>query len=461
MRAPTTGAGRITTVTALTWTLLLLSSLVVPATVAAQKPRQDADPASPPKLDVETALEVLETEQIHRAPGAVAYFDEELIRGELTADMRILVAPFTGRYSEDGNYADSDEHHEQVYEPLQDWAEDRDLTLIRVEGLLTSSSQGVSAVPSDLDELRQQLGQYDVTEAVWTLVHHAKESDTESGASGESRESGYAPVELVDPTPSRTAELVEHLRKDRVYNAVGRQDPFQGSFDLIRESTGFTLRVAAFPPVRPGEPMVDYAPALAEHFPDDVILVAYGDWLEIAGPHPVALTSARNYAYGRYRQGPYRAGMVLDDRVGTVLKRADELLTQHPFSRPQPQTLNQLIAELAPWLLGGSALVIGCVPLAKEFGRRIRGAREEQQAFLLAKARAFATVAELGEELLARGNDPAPYVASAAERHATATALYDRATTSAAMKEVHAVADKGLRRLRKRARREADRKARE
>lgn len=441
----TRGAGtrRTTVVTALTWALLLIGALLTPGPALAQRAEDSAAPL-PPKLDVEAALAALETEQIYRAPGAVAYLDEELIRAELTDDMRVLVAPFTGPYGAEGHYANSEEYRTQVFRPLRDWAEDRGLVLIRVEGLLASSNKGVSAVASDLDGLRRHLGQYDVTSSVWTLVQHAKGSDTDA-------EPPHPMPEWVDPTPQQTAELVERLRRDRVYNAPGREDPFQGSLDLIRESTGFTLRVVAFPPVEPGEPMVDYAPALAEHFPDDVILVAYGDWLEIAGPHPVALSSARNYAYGRYQQGPYRAGMVLDDRIGTVLSRADELLTQHPFGRPQPKTVEQLITELAPWLLGGSALVLGGVPLAREFGRRMRSARTEREAFRYAKARAFAAIAELGEELLAHRDDPAPYVAAAAERHAAASALFEQATTSAAMKEVHDIADKGSRSLRKRA----------
>src|SRR5690606_39438081 len=100
------------------------------------------------------ALAALETEQLYRAPGAVSYLDEERIRAELTDDMRVLVAPFTGPYGAEGHYANSEEYRTQVFRPLRDWAEDRGLVLIRVEGLLASSNKGVSAVASRSEERR-------------------------------------------------------------------------------------------------------------------------------------------------------------------------------------------------------------------------------------------------------------------------------------------------------------------
>lgn len=426
--------------------VLVLLGLLAPPTAHAQ----DAGTTGlPPKLDVDAALEALATQRIHRAPGAVATFDEELVAGELTDDMRILVAPFTGPLGENGNYADHDAYHEQVYTRLREWSEETGLTLIRIEGLLVSSSEGVTAPPPDLRSLRQHTAQYDVTDAVWRLVRHARQAeDTETGS-----RSPHPDTEVVKPTASQTAELVERLRRERVVNAPGRRDRVDLPHELLRERTGFTVRAVAFPPVEPGEPLVDHAPALAEHFPDDVVLVAYGDWLEVVGPHQAALTSARNYAYGRYQDGPFRQGMVLNDRIGSVLLRASELVSDKAFSRPQPTTLRQLVTELAPWMIGGSALVVGGIPLGTSLARRMRERRIERRDFGTAKARAFATIAELGELLLEHGDDPAPSVTAAAERHTTATTLFDQATTAAAMREVLAVAEQGLRTMRKRARR--------
>ena len=326
----TRGAGtrRTTVVTALTWALLLIGALLTPGPALAQRAEDSAAPL-PPKLDVEAALAALETEQIYRAPGAVAYLDEK-------AHPRRTHRRHAGS-------------RRAVHRSVRGGGPLRQFRGIPCTGVQAAAGLGRGQRPGP-DQGRGPAGVVQqgcfgrgersgrAAAAPWPIRRH--ELGVDAGAARQRlrhrRRTAPSHAGMGRSDPAADGRTGRAATADRVYNAPGREDPFQGSLDLIRESTGFTLRVVAFPPVEPGEPMVDYAPALAEHFPDDVILVAYGDWLEIAGPHPVALSSARNYAYGRYQQGPYRAGMVLDDRIGTVLSRADELLTQHPFGRPQP-----------------------------------------------------------------------------------------------------------------------------
>jgi hypothetical protein len=321
--------------------------LLQPLGTAAASPRE-----LPPKLDVDAALEALRTQPIYRAPGAMAYLDTDRIRRELTPRIRVLVAPFTGRIEKGGNYATDDQHLTEVYEPLIDWSERTGITLIRIEGLLASSSEGVSATPSDLAELRQHTGQYDITEAVLSLIRHAKDVDPDAPPT-------YPSAGVVPPTPQQLDELTARLRDRRVYNAPDRVDRVELPLRLIQQRTGFRVRVAALGIAHPGEPIVRYAPSLARRFPGEVVMVAHGAWLEVAGPNARALSSARNYAYGRYETGSFRQGIVMRDRVATVLVRAHELVAEHPFGRPQPPTLRGLLGDLAPWLVGGSALLLG------------------------------------------------------------------------------------------------------
>ncbi|WP_037336251.1 hypothetical protein [Saccharomonospora piscinae] len=425
--------------------LLLLGSGLLGAGAGAAQEQDGEGPPAAPKLDVDAALRALETESIYRAPGAVARFDEDLIRSELTDDMRVLVSPFTGRPDDGGHYPDRDDYLDQVHRPLNDWAEETGRTVIEVEGLLVSSTEGVTTSPGDLSRLRQHTGQYDVTDSVWSLIQHAKDGDNAKS----SYESPHPLSESVEPSDRRIRELVDRLREQRVINAPGRRDRLDIPLELLEERTGFTVRAVAFPPGEPGEPLVDYAPALAEHFPDDIVLVAHGGWLEVAGGPQTELRLARDYAFGRFEIATLRQGLVMHDRIGSVLLRADTLLTEHPFGRPQPQTLRQLVAGLAPWLLGGSALVVGGVPLVRVVGGRLGEARDERRAFQVAQARAFAAIAELGERLVeAERGGNGPGVAAAAERHATARTLFDQAGTAAAMTEVRAVAEAGRRALR-------------
>ncbi|EHR49166.1 hypothetical protein SacmaDRAFT_0873 [Saccharomonospora marina XMU15] len=401
--------------------------------------RAAAEEPLPPKLDVAAALRAFETQQIYRAPGAVAYFDTELIRRELTPDIRVLIAPFTGPMGEGGNYASHDEHFDQVYDQLMRWSERTGNKWVRVEGLHVSSSEGVAASPSDLAELRRVTARYDVTDLLWLVIRHAKGVQTASGSPNRPA----APV--VPATPRQLTELERQLREEPVYNAPGRDDPVELSVERIRERTGLRVRVAALPVADPNGPMAHYARPLARRFPGEVVLVAHGGWLEVAGAHHDELVSARDYAYGRYEGGSFEQGITMTDRIGTVLLRADQLLTEHPFGRPPPRTSRQLIGALAPWLVGGSAVVIGGTALLRTLLRRARRARADREALREAGAEAFAEIAELGRRLLDGdgGRD-----AAAAERHATATTLFEQAHTPAAMAEVRDIAAQGQRLLR-------------
>ncbi|NIJ14043.1 hypothetical protein FHU38_004387 [Saccharomonospora amisosensis] len=424
-------AAPLTVLLAIVFTLLGITP-VAPGRAAAEEPL-------PPKLDVDAALRAFETQQIYRAPGAVAYFDTELIRRELPPDIRVLIAPFTGPVEEGGNYASHDEHYEQVYDQLMRWSERTGKKWVRVEGLRVSSSEGVTASPSDLTELRRVTAWYDVTDLLWLVIRHAKGVQTGSGSPDRPK------ARVVTATPQQLTELERRLRDDPVYNAPGREDPVELSVERIRERTGMRVRVAAFPVVDPSEPMVDYARPLAKRFPGEVVLVAQGGWLEVAGAHHHELVSARDYAYGRYEGGSFEQGITMTDRIGTVLLRADQLLTEHPFSRPPPRTSRQLIGALAPWLVGGSALAIGAIALLRALLRRARQARADRAALREAGAEAFAEITELGRRLLDAdgGRD-----AAAAERHATATTLFEQAHTAGAMAEVRDIAIQGQRLLR-------------
>ncbi|SFB50560.1 hypothetical protein SAMN05216266_114203 [Amycolatopsis marina] len=409
--------------------LAIVSALVL--VVAGSGPAFAGERALPPKLDVAAAIQALEREQIHRAPGAIATYDEELIRAELTPDVRVLVSPYSGEIDAAGNYATHDEHSEQVTRPLRKWAEESGVTLVHVEGLSVRSRKGM-AVPDTGEELRQFLGHLDVTDALWTMLRYIKD-----GTEPDENVAAIDPV--VEPTRQQVDELAVRLERERVHNAADRADPIDLPLALIEEKTGFTLRVAALPAVPRGEPLVDYAPALAERFPHDVVLVAHGPWLEVAGPQQIALSAARDYAYGRYQRATLRLGIVMRDRIGTVLLRAEELLENRAFSRPQPKPLRQVIMDIAPWVLLGSTLLIGGASLLRWGVRRVELARTERADVRDASAETYADIARLGDLLLRSEGD-----AAAAERHSTAVTLFEQARTAEAMAEVRKVVHEGL-----------------
>jgi hypothetical protein len=94
--------------------------------------------AAPPPLDVPAAIHALESQQVYRAPGTVTNLDLAAVQRELTPEIRILIAPFTGDYQ-------GDAHYQNVYQPLKNWAEAKGVELITVEGLYTTFGRRTSA----------------------------------------------------------------------------------------------------------------------------------------------------------------------------------------------------------------------------------------------------------------------------------------------------------------------------
>lgn len=408
-----------------------VSVVSAPAAVAAPEPPQ------PPKLDVKAAMAALSTEQIYRAPGAVATYDEQQVRKALGSDMKMLVEPFTGTYAKGHNYPTDDQYTDQVYTPMEDWADDHKVTLIDVTGLYVRAYDGGAFGPSDIPELRTQTAYLDVTSAVLGLINYERTKATHF-------DSLPAPP-IVAPSAAQLATVTDALRAKRVYNAPGRDNPITLDTGFVTKETGFTVRVAAFPPIPRGQPMVDYASALAKQFPGDDIFVSYGDWMDVAGPDLQVLESSRDYAYGRYEDATLEQGADMGDRIGTILARAYTLIKKHPFSRPQPTPfdLRHRISSITPWVLLGSAVLLAGGSLLAWQRRRGEAVRLERIALSRESALATGAIAALGAHLLHADTVPTEATAAAAERQATASAMFEQATTSAAMREVRTIAEQG------------------
>jgi hypothetical protein len=405
-------------------------------------PRAAAEPARPPKLDVQAAMKALTTQQVYRAPGAVAQYDGQQVAKALGNDIKLLVEPYTGTYEKGNNYPTDDDYITQVYTPLTDWVEDHHVKLIDVTGLYVRAIGGGGGAfgPSDLAEARTLSAYNDVTSSLMGLIGYLRTGATHY-------ESPPAPP-MVPPTPSQLDPVATALRADPVYNAAGSGSPIGVKTpDQLRQLTGFSVRIAAFPPVPLGQPLVDYAPALAKAFPGDEIAVTYGVWTEVAGPNQQVLRSARDYAYGRYETATSEQGVDMNNRVYTILQRTYDLVRRHPFSQPEPPPydLQQQISAVAPWVLLGSAVIIGGGALAVWLRRRAEAERAEKVALRRESARAMAAIAALSGRVL-RDDQPS---AAGAERLATANTMFEQARTPQAMVQVRKIAEQGGKAMRR------------
>lgn len=428
---------------------MLAGLLVAGGVVAGVAPQAVAQPLErPPKLDVDRAMAELADQRIYRAPGAVAQFDEGWVRDALGDDTRLLVAPYTGRFEEGNNYPDGETHSKQVRERLDAWATGRREHLVVVEGINVSvfGEKDGGGTAANIPELRQMTAYLDVTVAVVFSARYVRDKDTAA-------DFDFPIPQPVAPTASQVDDLAGHLRANRVYNAPGRDDDrIDPRIAQVAKEYGINVRIAALPTLKLGEKYLDYATELHKRFPGDVIMVIQGRWLDIAADQQAKADSARDYAYGSFEYASFMQGSLMQNRVGTVLERLQSLLRNTAYGRPQPQPqprpqpydVRQTINDLTPWVLLGSAVVLGGVGLYTWRRTQTDRAETERRAMRRQRARAMARIGELGAELLAteeRGETPNP---AAAERHATARTLYDEALTAEAMAEVTAIAEEGI-----------------
>jgi LPXTG-motif cell wall-anchored protein len=138
--------------------------------------------------------------------------------------------------------------------------------------------------------------------------------------------------------------------------------------------------------------------------------------------------------------------------MAVVLTRLHELVRHKGFGRPQPPPQPEpqpfdvvgTVSGFAPWLLLGSAVLLGGAGLLSWRRRQAQEAERTWFAEHRAGARAFAKIGDLGARILAAEQDGGTADPAAAERHATALTLFDQAKTAEAMAEVERIADEGL-----------------
>jgi hypothetical protein len=109
-----------------------------------------------------------------------------------------------------------------------------------------------------------------------------------------------------------------------------------------------------------------------------------------------------------------------------------------------PFDVARTISDLAPWVLVGSAVVLGGAGALRHRNRVRAEAAAEVVALRAESASTMAAISDLGARVLTAEEGGERADPAAAERHATARLLYDQALTSEAMVQVRRVAEEGL-----------------
>ncbi|MGB3437943.1 MAG: hypothetical protein WBA97_04240, partial [Actinophytocola sp.] len=319
------------------------------------------------RVDVEPILAALaHGDRVIRAPGAVARFDEARVSEEMGQSVRLVVLPYVDydRYRDDNGET---QYFELVIGRIQEWSMDREVPVVLVTGLDVTMFSGPSTLddrlPDDFDELRTTTANRDITERLIVFARLGRGLPP-----GAAADVGIVHPAPVPAAPARVAEVIAALREHRIYNAPGRTDPIEDWVpEIVRKEHDLGVRIAAFPYLEPGQPVVDYATPLGAAFPDDVVLVLHGDWFEIVARDQPKALAARAFAYGDANLSLLSAGDGSNHLLRETLDRLDLLLTEtswgYPQPPPQPRALpfdvRRTVSALAPWVLVGSAVVLG------------------------------------------------------------------------------------------------------
>jgi hypothetical protein len=420
----------------------LVFLLVVLGMAAAPAAAQPAGPVDPEPILAALA----DGEQVIRAPGAIARFDGARVRAELGGAVRLVLLPEVDfdLYPRKG---DDNQYGEIVTRPIQAWALDREVPVVVVTGLDVTMYAALSVrkhrLPADFDELRTTTANQDITERLIVFARLGRGLPPEAAEDVEITHPAPVPA-----APDRVAELVATLREHPVHNAPGRTELIEDwVVEISRSENDLGIRVAAFPFLEPGQPVVDYATPLGAAFPDDVVLVLHGQWLDIVAPDQDKALAARAFAYGDADLSLLSGGSGQSLLRDTV-KRLDLLLAETSWGFPQPPPqprsvpfdVQRAVSALAPWVLVGSAVVIGGAGVL----RHRRRAADAELELRTETASAMAVIGDLGARVLSAEESGDPADPAVVERHATARLLYDQAHTSVAMAEVRRVAEEGL-----------------
>jgi hypothetical protein len=241
------------------------AALFLPASPAAAEPE--------PEFDVDQVIAQLRNEQVVRLPGATATLDVARVQ----SNERVLVGPPIGAAPDAELWVDT-------LHPVRLWAKDSGVQLTIVRGLWVERGlPGESFTTVDEPTLRRWLAYQDVTAAVLRTT--------------------FPGPEVV---PATTAQL------DGLPVTVVRPG----------------VRLVTLPALAPGDPFVDYASGLARRFPGELVAVAYGHWLEFAGPGADRAEYERDIVYGE----SFLDRLPVTEQIAGVLDRMDQ--PSEPVARP-------------------------------------------------------------------------------------------------------------------------------
>ena len=279
--------------------------------------------------------ELVRAEPVVRLPGAIARWDEAVVRAAAGGTpVRILVAP------------------PGLDEAERDRVSDVENATVRIIGTEVSGGMYQSTATTAAD-WRAQFATGDVTTLLAGLVAELNDGPAPVGTDRVTRR---------EPSAADLAAVTADLRRTGVH--LGRGATLTG-VPPDAAAAAFPDRPALYValPRQPfGEPVPRYGPALAAAFPDTPIVVLYGSWIEYDGPDAAEFAdlTAATY-YGRFGDLLGRSDYPQRNVLATYLNRVADVRYSGLFDRPLPyRPLDPLrvALPLLPWLVTACVVVV-------------------------------------------------------------------------------------------------------
>ena len=307
----------------------------------------------------EQAIAALTATTVVTLPGSPAVIDEQRLTQAIgTSSIKILAVPFA--QPEKPTDSRMDEATSDELQAVRSWALDRDIDLITVVGLHISLGGILEQRPDSIPDLQRTMLRSDLTPSL--LFSVAYEQSGQDAADEVSETTETTTVEVAVPAdPATTETIAAVLAQDKYYAAAGVDAP-EGAFGDWQRVVGpdRVVRVALLPAPAAGEPLVDQLGPLAARFPDDIVVVATGRWVQMAGPEQNLLDSAVLYGYGAFYDRIVQNDLPLANLVIGMLRRVGDLRGGTVSDQAGPTTDDPVsgVTPLLPWLFAGTAVLV-------------------------------------------------------------------------------------------------------
>lgn len=285
--------------------------------------------------------------KVVRLPGAVAVWDEDLVRRSIgDFDVRIIVAP-------PGLSKEQSRALSRIPLPNDEYSTDRAERpkLIRIVGTQVSM-RPFEAVPNKAIGWRNTLMLGDVTHSMTDLLGNARDEPTTDSTDR---------VQWREPTPAEIEAVAADLQTPGIHFGADVTPFDRPPANLETAFPDQPARVAVFPRQPLGTPVPNYGAALAKRFPGAPIVVMYGDWVEYHGPESASFTDVAEASfYGTYGQLIAKNSFPTRNVLGVYLGGVTDIRFAGLFDRPLPYTPTdplRITLPALPWVFGACVLV--------------------------------------------------------------------------------------------------------